>query len=104
MSMIAMLLAMALVELCLPLYNAAIGRELSFSLVDQLPLTLGLLALAAVVGLVAGSYPALYLSRFLPARVLRASSGNDERASRSIRSLLVVFQFAVSICSIRKIP
>lgn len=94
---VAMLLAMALVELFLPLYNEMLGRDLDFSLVGELQLFAGLVFLALVVGLVAGSYPAFYLSRFTPAQVLRSNSSADETGSRRVRAILVVFQFAVSV-------
>lgn len=97
LSLVAMLLAMVLVEMLLPVYNELIDRQLEFSLVAELPLVAALALLAILVGLVAGSYPAAYLSRFLPAQVLRGSQGSDETGTRSLRNLLVIFQFAVSI-------
>ncbi|WOJ94780.1 ABC transporter permease [Congregibacter variabilis] len=94
---LAMLLAMVAVELCLPLYNSAIGRTLEFSLAGELPLMLVLLATTLALGLISGSYPAIYLSRYMPARILRANQSADQPGSRLVRSLLVVFQFSVSI-------
>ena len=91
---IAMLLAVALVELTLPSFAAFLEKPLSFTLAD--PASLGLLVLSiVVVGSFAGSYPALYLSRFRPAEVLKGSASGS--ASALLRKALVVIQFATSI-------
>ncbi|MFT7286004.1 MAG: putative ABC transport system permease protein [Halieaceae bacterium] len=95
---IALLLALALVELCLPLYNDAIGRALELSLGSELPLLFGLIVTTLLLGLFSGSYPAAYLSRFLPARILRSRQSGDDANSLRVRSALVVLQFALSIC------
>ncbi len=91
---IAMLLAVALVEIALPAFAAFLEKPLEFSLAD--PLTLFTLVVGTVlVGLLAGSYPAFYLSHFRPVEVLKgvASGGG----SGFMRRALVVFQFATSI-------
>ena len=91
---LAMLLAVAIVELALPFFAAFLELPLSFTPAD--PQTLVTLIVGVlVVGLVAGSYPAFYLSQFRPVEVLKgqASGGN----SGLLRKGLVVFQFATSI-------
>ncbi len=93
----ALLLALVVVEMTLPLYNEAIDRELVFSLASELPLLALLVCVAIGVGLLSGSYPAVYLSRFLPARILKSNQSGDESGSQRIRAALVVFQFAISI-------
>lgn len=94
---IAFLLALVGVEMALPIYSEAIGKTLSLNLMSDLPMLLSLIGLAVVVGLVSGSYPATFLSRFLPARILKANKSSDAAGSGSLRSALVVFQFAISI-------
>ncbi|MCH5374271.1 MAG: ABC transporter permease, partial [Planctomycetes bacterium] len=91
---IAMLLAVALVEIALPAFAAFLEKPLTFSLLNLR--TLGTLLLGTVVvGLLAGSYPAFYLSQFRPVDVLKgAASGSG---SGFLRRALVVFQFATSI-------
>ena len=96
-TLLALLFALVMVEMGLPLYNQAIGRELTFSLANEIPLLLSLLGISLLVGLFSGSYPAIYLSRFLPARILKANQSSDDVGSQNIRGALVVFQFAVSI-------
>ena len=90
----AMLLAVALVELALPSFGAFLEKPLVFSIAD--PTTLGLLiAGIVIVGLIAGSYPAFYLSHFRPASVLKGTASGS--GSIRLRQVLVVFQFATSI-------
>lgn len=90
----AMLLAVALVELALPFFAAFLEKPLAFSLAD--PTTLGVLVLGiAIVGLLAGSYPAFYLSHFRPVEVLKGNASGS--GSALLRKGLVVFQFATSI-------
>lgn len=91
---LAMLLAIALVELIMPSFATFLEKPLTFSLasVTIAPvLVLGVL----LVGLLAGSYPAFYLSRFRPAEVLKGSA--SATGSGTLRKVLVVFQFATSI-------
>jgi putative ABC transport system permease protein len=70
---LAFLLSLVGVEMALPTYREAIGRDLSLNLLSDLPMLLSLVALAVLVGLISGSYPATFLSRFLPARILKAN-------------------------------
>lgn len=90
----AMILAMALVELVLPKFSGFLERPLSFSLGS--PTVLLYMALGIViVGMLAGSYPAFYLSAFRPAEVLKGSASAS--GSGLLRKSFVVIQFATSI-------
>ena len=95
--MISMLFALVLVEAVLPLYNQALGRELELKLFEDMSLLASLLGIGLMVGLGAGIYPALFLSRFLPGQMLRSSKGTESGGSSGLRTALVVFQFATSI-------
>jgi putative ABC transport system permease protein len=91
---IAMLLAITLVEVVLPYFAAFLEKPLEFSVAS--PAVLAMLAAGVIgVGLLAGSYPALYLSRFRPAEVLKGADAST--GSGTLRKVLVVFQFATSI-------
>ena len=95
LSLISFLLAIAVAYLILPLFNQLSGRELAIPFQDIN--IYGILILAAiVVGVMAGIYPAFFLSAFKPVSVLK---GNMALGMKSglIRSSLVVFQFTVSI-------
>lgn len=88
--------AVALAATALPRFNKLAGKTLSAGNLFGGPAGLGILGLALLTGLLAGLYPALFLSSFRPAAVLKGSLSRGLRRS-SLRSLLVVFQFAVSI-------
>lgn len=94
-ALLAFALALVIVALVLPLYNTVLQRDLALDFAS------GLLPLAAVfiifVGLAAGLYPALYLSGFRPARILKANKSAAAEGSGRLRSALVVIQFAISI-------
>ena len=94
----AMMLALTFVELSLPAFSAFLDADLSMTYVGEgglLPMILGLVLLVGAAG---GLYPAFYLSRFQPAKVLKANkSSADASGSGRLRNVLVVAQFAVSI-------
>jgi putative ABC transport system permease protein len=97
-SAVAMLLALALTELLLPLVSGFLGADLSLRYFGGGGLILPIIGLLLFVGIAGGLYPAFYLSRFQPARVLKANkSASDAEGSGRLRSALVVAQFAVSI-------
>jgi len=96
MSLLAVVLAVGLVELFLPLFNSIAGESISLDLFRSVIAIPALLVFGIVVGLVAGSYPAFYLSSFDPVQVLKGDA--RWKNSRAIlRGSLVVFQFVVSI-------
>jgi putative ABC transport system permease protein len=88
--------ALILVKLLLPRLNQFLGRELSFNIVDNMAFLGGLIFVAVFVGIVSGLYPAVFLSSFQPAKVLKGAK-EQRRRKLSLRSALVVFQFAISI-------
>jgi len=93
-SFVALLLALLLVQLLLPAFNLLAQRELS--LFDY-PAALGWIGgLGLVTGLLAGVYPAFYLSSFRPIKVLKGQLVNS-LSVLFLRKGLVVFQFAVAI-------
>ncbi|MCP4157561.1 MAG: FtsX-like permease family protein [bacterium] len=95
-SMIAFVLALIFVEAVLPLFNTISGKQLEFGIFSDIQLFLSLLGITLLVGLMAGSYPALFLSSFQPAIVLKGKI-NANPKGKWLRSGLVVFQFSISI-------
>ncbi len=92
---IAALLALVLAELGLPLVNAAGGLSLDLPYAVVVPVLAGMVL---VIGLLAGFYPALLLSRYQPSRVLAsARSPGGGRAGARVRELLVIGQFGLAI-------
>ena len=95
MAGLAAVVAVLLVQLVLPAVNEIAGKQLALQLTDWLVLAaLGLGT--TLIGLAAGSYPAAYLSGFLPAVVMK---GNPETGKKGLgmRQVLVVVQFSMSI-------
>jgi putative ABC transport system permease protein len=95
--LISLVLALALVELLLPLYNQALGRQLELNLFSDASLLFSLLGFGLLIGVGAGTYPAIFLSGFQPGHLLRSSKGAESKTSSSLRLALVVVQFATSI-------
>ena len=95
--LLSLLLALVAVEIVLPFYNQVLGKELALRLFDELGLLFSLIGLAIAVGIGAGLYPALYLSRFHPGQILKSSKSGESASSTKLRAILVIFQFATSI-------
>ncbi|MGD2091543.1 MAG: ABC transporter permease [Candidatus Aminicenantes bacterium] len=93
LALLALLLALVLVHLLLPLFNSITGKEMKF---DNPLLYWFALGLALVTGIAAGSYPAVFLSRFHPLKVLKGTLKTGPKGS-GFRKVLVVFQFSLSI-------
>jgi len=94
-ALLAMALALALVSILLPYFSAFSGHELSLGLLTN---AVGFLILAGVfliTGLAAGLYPAVYLSAYKPATILRGELTRGTRGA-IMRKVMVVFQFAIS--------
>ena len=95
-SLLALLLALLLLQIILPAFAALSGKTLTVVDFDRPGLLPALLGFAVLVGLFAGSYPALYLSALPPVAVLKGAG--MMRSSRAVlRKGLVLVQFAVSI-------
>ena len=92
----ALLIALALVELCLPLFNQFVRGDLHLDAIMVMAGAPAVLALTLLVGLLAGWYPAFFLSSFRPVTALK-SSASSSLGSTGLRKGLVVFQFGMSI-------
>jgi putative ABC transport system permease protein len=98
-SAIAFVIAIGLVEAALPFFNSLAGASLSLSIAGNAAFLLAALALVVIVGLIAGSYPAFYLSGLKPVAILKGDLKASAQRSR-LRQGLVVVQFALSILMI----
>jgi putative ABC transport system permease protein len=92
---ISFLFSMLIVILVLPQFNALTGKQIAFDYGNP-GLFFGLIFVALLTGIIAGSYPALYLSSFIPIEILNRSKSSGAKKS-PLRKILVVFQFALSI-------
>jgi putative ABC transport system permease protein len=93
---IAALIASLLVLVLIPAFNHLIGKEISLSLFEGYKGLLGVIALILLVGTAAGAYPAFVLASFNPVEVLKGTLSPGS-ISKTLRGILVVFQFTVSI-------
>lgn len=97
-SLISMILGIFVLQLVLPMFNDLTNLALSLGLKD-ITLIGSIIVFAIGVGLLAGIYPAFYLSSFNPAIVLKGSMASSKSGSW-IRNALVIFQFTTSIALI----
>ncbi len=95
-ALVALILALALVEVLLPQFGVFLETPITFSYVADWPILALSVAIAVVTGLLSGAYPALLLSGIRPASVLRGGRSLNS-GSMLLRSGVVVFQYAVSI-------
>lgn len=95
-SCLALLIALVMAGLLLPYFNQLAGKEMTIGLFTKPLLLPLLLVLVLVVGFLAGSYPAFFLSAFQPIAVLKGKLSGGFKNSW-LRSSLVVFQFWISI-------
>lgn len=99
LSMLSLIIAIMIVEFLLPVVNDLLDKNLIFSITEDPTSFLILLSITLLVGFLSGSYPALYLSSFIPVVVLKGVI-NTGRKSGMLRKSLIVFQFTISICMI----
>jgi putative ABC transport system permease protein len=95
LSFIASFAAVVVIALALPAFNMLMHKQLSMNAGNPIHI-MALITIAVICGLVAGSYPSLYLSSFNPALVLKGVKSKAGGASLT-RKGLVVLQFTVSV-------
>lgn len=93
-SIIALLMALLLVNVLLPLFNSFTGKAVSMTLIWSPVVMTIIVAFILLVGTISGSYPAFYLSRFKPAQAIK---GAALAKKGFLRQGLVVFQFSLAI-------
>jgi len=99
LTLLALILAIPMVEIVLPWLNDLGGMDIRMILMKNHIITLFMIALLIVVGLVSGLYPAFALSGFKPLTVLKGSFKTGTKGTR-LRTVLVIFQFTLSIALI----
>lgn len=91
----AMILALGIVNLLIPNFNAFVGKQIPADLLWEPRVLVALIIFILLTGLLSGSYPAFYLSKFKPALAIKGASLAGGKSP--LRQVLVVFQFALSI-------
>ncbi|HSN10136.1 MAG TPA: FtsX-like permease family protein, partial [Hanamia sp.] len=96
MALLSAFLAVIIIYASLPAFNSLVEKQLALNLADPVHI-FGLLTIALICGLIAGSYPAFYLSSFNPITVLKGLKIKTSGSAGFIRKGLVVIQFSISI-------
>ncbi|MHC1774580.1 MAG: FtsX-like permease family protein [Lentimicrobium sp.] len=96
LSLIALIVAVMMTEISLPYFNKLLDLRLNIGYFTKWYTIPALLGLSLFIGILAGSYPAFYMSSFNPYAVLKGKL-RSSRGNINLRSVLVVLQFAISI-------
>lgn len=96
LALLSLAIALIFIKISLPFFNNLLGANLVLNLFSNWYTVPVLILFSVVVGVLAGSYPAFFLSSFNPYEVLKGSVRNSMTNGR-LRRVLVVFQFSVSI-------
>lgn len=95
-TLVSTLIALFIAVLLMPLFNEMAGKQLAFTQQSMVWLVPSLIVVVLVIGFLAGSYPAFFLSAFKPINVLKGKIASGFKGG-FLRSFLVVFQFSISI-------
>jgi putative ABC transport system permease protein len=98
----ALLVSFVMVILALPVFNSFMQKELQFNGNTAPFILMAAILIALLTGVLAGSYPAFFLSSFRPVQVLKGKSLSEDR-SQWLRKGLVIFQFVITITLISSI-
>ncbi|MFC2156886.1 ABC transporter permease [Acidobacteriota bacterium] len=96
MSLLSLGFAVLLASILLPVFNSLAGKELEISVFSNMSIILGLLMIAVVTGILSGLYPALMLSSYQPAKVLRGGRSKGMK-NPLFRRILVITQATLSL-------
>lgn len=99
MAFVAMVLSLGLIWILLPVLNAFSEKSMVFNPISEPILGLVLLGITLIVGVLAGSYPAIVLSSFKPSQTLKGSFQSSSKGAM-LRKGLVIIQFLISIALI----
>lgn len=94
---IAGIISFVLVEISQPIFSKLLMKEIIIDYFSNLWMPIGIIGFILLLGILAGSYPALYLSKFSPIKVLSDKSGSKNSSAEIFRKILVVSQFSICI-------
>jgi putative ABC transport system permease protein len=97
MALLALMLALAMASLALPYFSNFVNRPLTLDLWDNKYLLVILAGITCMVGVIAGIYPAVFLSSFKPIQVLKGQLTAGSRGSEWFRGVMVIGQYVISI-------
>lgn len=94
-SALSMVLAMLITYVLLPFFNVLVAKEIVISLSDTM-FWISALVIVCITGILAGTYPAFFLSSYQPAQALK-NAASSKGGSGSLRKALVIFQFTLTV-------
>jgi len=97
LTLISIIVAMLLVNILLPTFNDLLGMNIEIDFINNWIFNIGLICILILVSFIAGIYPAFYLSRFNPMKVLKSKVDVAGSSSGLLTRALVIFQFIISI-------
>ena len=98
-TLISLIISIVLIIILLPIFNHLAGKSFNLQVIYSPVVILSLLAVVILVGILGGSYPAFFISRFSPVTVLKGDITQGSAGS-SFRKILVIIQFTVSVIMI----
>ncbi len=93
-SLFSLILSVGVVTLAMPFFNQLADKEISIPFSNPV-FWMVLLAATLILGLLSGGYPAFFMSKFIPAKVLKGSL--NHAGGSGVRNVLVIFQFVISV-------
>jgi ABC-type lipoprotein release transport system permease subunit len=96
MAFLGLFIALILIAIVLPGFSTLADKKFTLETLFQWPFIAGMIVITVVTGVVAGSYPAVFLSAFKPINILRGKVGSGDQ-NTLFRKILVVFQFSISL-------
>jgi putative ABC transport system permease protein len=99
LTFISLIISLVLLMILLPKFNLLAGKSFDLSIVHSQTVLLSLLSIILIVGILGGTYPAFFLSRFTPVTVLKGEITQGS-AGNLFRKILVVTQFTISVAMI----
>jgi len=97
LTIFSFVIAIFLVIMFLPEFNAIIGKEIPLNMIDNGWILIGMLSIAILVGSLSGLYPAIFLSSINTVNALKGKGFNTNKGTSLLRNSLVVGQFAVAM-------
>ncbi|MEL6562079.1 MAG: FtsX-like permease family protein [Bacteroidota bacterium] len=96
LAFISLFLALMITPFILPEFNELIDRKISMNLLENSFLIPGLLIITVIIGVLSGSYPAIFMASLRPIKSLKGKLGRNSKGNRLQKSLIIA-QYAVSI-------
>jgi len=97
LTLLALFISVGLVELALPVMNNLLVTDFQIDFAGNYLFNIGLLGLLIIISLASGAYPAFYLSRYQPVKVLKGGTATKGSSAGNLSKGLVVFQFFISV-------